>query len=47
VSEIETRHYLANGQKTTPAAKEAIAWAGQTQAQMVDLKFCDLLDRST
>src|ERR687897_697748 len=43
VSEIETRHYLANGQKTTPAAKEAIAWAGQTQAQMVDLKFCDLL----
>ncbi len=43
MSEIETRHYLANGQKTTPAAKEAIAWAGQTQAQMVDLKFCDLL----
>src|ERR671925_772089 len=43
VSEIETRHYLANGQKTAPAAKEAIAWAGQTQAQMVDLKFTDLL----
>jgi glutamine synthetase len=41
VSELETRHYLANG--TVPAAKEAIAWAGETQAQMVDLKFCDLL----
>ena len=24
MSEIETRQYLANGQKTTPAAKEAI-----------------------
>ena len=43
MSEIETRHYLANGQKAAPAAKEAIAWAGQTQAQMVDLKFTDLL----
>ncbi len=43
MSEIETRHYLANGAKTAPAAKEAIAWAGETQAQMVDLKFCDLL----
>ena len=44
MSEIETRHYLANRQRAlTPAAKEAIAWAGQTQAQMVDLKFCDLL----
>jgi hypothetical protein len=43
VSELETRHYLANGAKTKPAAKEAIAWAGETQAQMVDLKFCDLL----
>jgi glutamine synthetase len=43
VSEIEVRHYLANGAKTAPAAKEAIAWAGETQAQMVDLKFCDLL----
>src|SRR4029450_10665159 len=41
VSEIETKHYLANG--TAPAAKEAIAWAGETQAQMVDLKFTDLL----
>ncbi|HEX2433718.1 MAG TPA: glutamine synthetase beta-grasp domain-containing protein, partial [Gaiellaceae bacterium] len=43
MSEIETRHYLANGAKTAPAAKEAIAWAGETQARMVDLKFCDLL----
>src|SRR5262245_66147844 len=41
VSEIETKHYLANGAKTE--AKEAIAWAGETQAQMVDLKFTDLL----
>ena len=43
MSEIETRHYLANGAKEAPAAKEAIAFAGETQAQMVDLKFCDLL----
>ena len=43
MSEIETRHYLANGQATKPGAGEAIAWAGQTQARMVDLKFCDLL----
>ncbi len=41
MSELETKHYLANG--TVPAPKEAIAWAGETQAQMVDLKFCDLL----
>jgi glutamine synthetase len=43
VSELETKHYLANGAKSAPAAKEAIAWAGETQARMVDLKFCDLL----
>jgi glutamine synthetase len=39
----ETRHYLANGAAEKPAPKETLEWAGQTQAQMVDLKFCDLL----
>src|SRR3982751_515099 len=38
-----TKHYLANGAATAPDAREALEWAGQTQAQMVDLKFCDLL----
>src|SRR2546423_10648389 len=39
----ETRHYLANGQATAPDAREALEWAGETRAKMVDLKFCDLL----
>src|SRR5215211_6328276 len=39
----ETKHYLANGSTEKPAPKETLEWAGQTQAQMVDLKFCDLL----
>src|SRR5689334_22379734 len=39
----ETRHYLANGQQTTPDAREALEWARETRAAMVDLKFCDLL----
>jgi len=39
----DVRHYLANGAATSPAAREAIEWAGQTRAEMVDLKFCDLL----
>ena len=43
MSEIEFRHYLANGGETQPAAREALEWAGETQAKMVDLKFCDLL----
>ena len=43
MSELETKHYIANGAKEAPAAREAIEWAGQTQAQLVDLKFCDLL----
>ncbi|MGB2952440.1 MAG: type I glutamate--ammonia ligase [Gaiellaceae bacterium] len=43
--EAEARHYLANGETEQPAPREAIEWAGQTQAQMVDLKFCDLLGR--
>src|SRR4051794_8684127 len=37
------RHYLTNGEATKPDAREALEWAGQTQAKMVDLKFCDLL----
>src|SRR5213078_2435032 len=39
----ETKHYLANGQATAPDAREALEWARETTAQMVDLKFCDLL----
>ena len=41
--EEQTKHYLANGGAEKPAAAEALEWAGQTQATMVDLKFCDLL----
>src|SRR5438132_5987797 len=42
VSEIEIKHYLeANG--TKPHPREALEWAGETRAAMVDLKFCDLL----
>jgi glutamine synthetase len=45
MSEIETgvRHFLANG--TKPAARDALEWATETRAQMVDLKFCDLFGR--
>jgi glutamine synthetase len=43
MSELEFRHYLSNGDETTPAAREAVEWAGETSAVMVDLKFCDLL----
>src|SRR5256885_1597579 len=39
----ETKHYLANGEATAPAAREALEWALETRAAMVDLKFCDLL----
>ena len=39
----ETKHYLANGQASLPDAREALEWARETTAQMVDLKFCDLL----
>src|ERR671931_2211185 len=41
--EAEARHYLVNGSGEQPQPREAIEWAGETQAQMVDLKFCDLL----
>src|SRR5438132_842887 len=43
MSEIEIKHYLANGEATAPAAREALDWAQETRAAMVDLKFCDLL----
>jgi glutamine synthetase len=39
----ETKHYLANGAATAPDAREALEWARETTAKMVDLKFCDLL----
>src|SRR5438309_6451144 len=39
----ETKHYLANGHATAPDAREALEWARETTAKMVDLKFCDLL----
>ena len=39
----EMRHYLMNGQETAPDAREALEWARETTALMVDLKFCDLL----
>jgi glutamine synthetase len=38
---IAEKHYLANGAQPKP--DEAIAWASETKAKMVDLKFCDLL----
>jgi glutamine synthetase len=43
MSELEFKHYLANGGETAPAAREALEWAGETSAAMVDLKFSDLL----
>jgi glutamine synthetase len=42
MSEIEFKHYLANGE-TAAAAREALEWAQETRVAMVDLKFCDLL----
>jgi glutamine synthetase len=43
MSETELRHYLANGQAEKPEAREALDWARETTARLVDLKFCDLL----
>src|SRR5262245_9050662 len=43
MSELEERHYLQNGGEAEPDAREALEWAIETQAAMVDLKFCDLL----
>src|SRR6266516_4321795 len=41
--EAEARKYLVNGSGEQPEPREALEWAGQTRAKMVDLKFCDLL----
>ncbi|MEO8289980.1 MAG: type I glutamate--ammonia ligase [Gaiellaceae bacterium] len=41
MEQIADKQYLANG--TQPQADEALAWATETKAKMVDLKFCDLL----
>src|SRR5919201_3801850 len=45
MGETEARHYLANGTEARPAPREAIEWAEETRATMVDLKFCDLFGR--
>jgi glutamine synthetase len=42
MSEIESRHYLQNGGELA-VARDALVWAQETRAAMVDLKFCDLL----
>jgi glutamine synthetase len=39
----EAKHYLASGAEERPEPRETLEFAGRTQAQMVDLKFCDLL----
>ena len=43
MSELDERHYLMNGGETLLDAREALEWASETRAAMVDLKFCDLL----
>ena len=43
MSEIAERHYLRNGAEALPEARDALEWALETRAAMVDLKFCDLL----
>ena len=42
MSELESRHYLQNGGELA-GARDALVWAQETRAAMVDLKFCDLL----
>src|SRR4051812_39235589 len=39
MSELEARHYIGQA----AAGHEALTWAQETRAAMVDLKFCDLL----
>src|SRR3954453_18834772 len=39
MSELETRHYIGQA----AVGHEALPWAQETRAAMVDLKFCDLL----
>jgi glutamine synthetase len=42
MKEVAVKHYFANG-ATAPAPRETLDWALGVRAQMVDLKFCDLL----
>src|SRR2546428_10253133 len=39
MTELEARHYIGQA----AAGHEALTWAQETRAAMVDLKFCDLL----
>jgi glutamine synthetase len=39
MSEIEFKHYVEG----SPDPRGALEWAGETEAKLVDLKFCDLL----
>src|ERR1044072_8093010 len=41
MEQIADKHLLANG--TQPQADDALCWAQETNAKMVDVKFCDLL----
>ena len=43
MSELETKHYLANGAKRAPDAARRSSGRARRAPQMVDLKFCDLL----
>jgi hypothetical protein len=38
MSELEARHYLANGAETRTDGRDALDWAAETRAQMVDRK---------
>src|SRR3954451_22532039 len=39
MSKLEARHYIGQA----AVGHEALTWAQETRAAMVDLKFCDLL----
>ena len=39
----EERQYLSNGRETAPAPGEVLGWARTVEAELVDLKFTDLL----
>ena len=39
----EEKHYLSNGAEVATAPAEAIEWSRKTKAELVDLKFTDLL----
>ena len=38
--EAEARHYLVNGGGEQPEPREALEWAGQTQAQTTEWAHC-------